>query len=116
MIIRQIAEEFAPNNIKLPSQRKHQLTKNFKEQLPIILNALRGLLEHEISKVTNNRFPDETSKRLSELGLGLEVCLRFLFSRSFFFLFFELNRSFIAISELDSNERSFKSPIPQCAI
>ena len=88
MIIRQIAEEFAPNNIKLPSQRKHQLTKNFKEQLPIILNALRGLLEHEISKVTNNRFPDETSKRLSELGLGLEVCLRFLFSRSFFFSLF----------------------------
>jgi len=45
LLVRQIAEEFSPNNIKLPLTHKQELITNFKGQLPTILGALKFILE-----------------------------------------------------------------------
>ena len=71
MLFRQMAEEFAPGNIKLLPEQKAMAIGNIKQHLPSIMSTLFAFLGHQYSFVTNNSFTNENAGKLTLLTLRM---------------------------------------------
>ena len=66
-----MAEEFAPNNIKLLPEQKAITIGNIKQHLSTILSTLFAFLNHQLSFVKDGSFTNNSSRQLSLLTLGM---------------------------------------------
>ena len=71
LLFRQMAEEFAPAQIKLMPREKDRAVVNIKAQLPQVLNTLNSFLEAQLVHISNNAFSSAAEQRKALLALGL---------------------------------------------
>ena len=93
-----MADEFEPSSIKLLPEEKDRAVLNIKKNLPLVLNTLRGFLEHQFTFVKDGEFSSEAAQDHSLLALGnlllvLVVCL-----------FIWDDRGVVAVFGVDSDE------------
>ena len=76
LLYQQMAEEFAPSQIKLLPADLEKALSNIKGHLPELMNTLQAFLEHQLTYVQQGAFTDPSQQK--KAMLGLEALIQFL--------------------------------------